>query len=191
MYTLTSLKTNLSEKSILSVSIINSSVNIFTWICIYLIIFHWSIFEHSFFWAVTYLPNLYISCCQMVSDIFNAFEIDSVTSTETMTRAILRSDFTRRLRNWQVFEMLKPFLKIDVVFDHLKDVRNLNTLWYHKKHPTNGVFRKRCSENMQKIDTAPCRSVILIKLLCKLSWNHTSAWVFSCKFVAYFQNIFS
>ena len=32
----------------------------------------------------------------------------------------------------------------------------------------------------------PCRSVISIKLLI-----HTSAWVFSCKFAAYFQNTFS
>ena len=29
----------------------------------------------------------------------------------------------------------------------------------------------------------PCRSAISIKLL----WNRTSAWVFSCKFAAYFQ----
>ena len=33
----------------------------------------------------------------------------------------------------------------------------------------------------------PCRSVISIKL----HWHHTLAWVFSCKFVAYFQNTFS
>ena len=31
-----------------------------------------------------------------------------------------------------------------------------------------------------------CRSVISLKLL-----NHTSTWVFSCKFAAYFQNTFS
>ena len=38
----------------------------------------------------------------------------------------------------------------------------------------------------------PCRSAISIKLLCKqFYWNHTSAWVFSCKFAAYFQNTFS
>ena len=45
----------------------------------------------------------------------------------------------------------------------------------------------------------PYRSVISIKLQSNLgtsSWvfgmeNHTSAWVFSCKFAAYFQNTFS
>ena len=29
------------------------------------------------------------------------------------------------------------------------------------------------------------------KVVLHLYWNHTSAWVFSCKFAAYFQNTFS
>ena len=29
------------------------------------------------------------------------------------------------------------------------------------------------------------------KVVLQLYWNHTSAWVFSCKFAAYLQNIFS
>ena len=39
----------------------------------------------------------------------------------------------------------------------------------------------------------PCWSAISIKLLVALQlyWNHTSSWVFSCKFAAYFQNTFS
>ena len=36
----------------------------------------------------------------------------------------------------------------------------------------------------------PYRSVISRKLLCNY-WNHISAWMFSCKFAAYFQNTFS
>ena len=47
----------------------------------------------------------------------------------------------------------------------------------------------------------PCRSVISIKLLSnfieitlrhakQLHGSHTSAWVFSCRFAAYFQNTF-
>ena len=44
-----------------------------------------------------------------------------------------------------------------------------------QKQPSGGVLRKRCSENIQQI-----------------YWrNHTSAWVFSCKFAAYFQNTIS
>ena len=33
----------------------------------------------------------------------------------------------------------------------------------------------------------PCRSAVALQLY----WNRTSAWVFSCKFAAYFQNTFS
>ena len=32
-----------------------------------------------------------------------------------------------------------------------------------------------------------CRSVILVKLLKQLYWNHNSVWVFSCKFEVYFH----
>ena len=45
-----------------------------------------------------------------------------------------------------------------------------------QKQPSRSVLNKRCSENMQQI---------------QLYWNRTSAWVFSCKFAAYFQNTFS
>ena len=37
----------------------------------------------------------------------------------------------------------------------------------------------------------PCQSLISIKLLNQLYWNYTSAWVFSSKFAAHFQNNFS
>ena len=36
----------------------------------------------------------------------------------------------------------------------------------------------------------PCRSEISI-VAEQLYWNHTSAWVFSCKVAAYFENTFS
>ena len=36
----------------------------------------------------------------------------------------------------------------------------------------------------------PCQSVIAIKLLKQLYLNHISAWVFSCKFAAYFHKPF-
>ena len=39
----------------------------------------------------------------------------------------------------------------------------------------------------------PLTYVIFIKnkVAKQLYWNHTSAWVFSCKFAAYFQNTFT
>ena len=57
-----------------------------------------------------------------------------------------------------------------------------------QKQPSRGVLRKRCSENMQRI----YRKTLMLKcdfnkVTKQLYWTHTSAWVFSCKFAAYFQ----
>ena len=45
-------------------------------------------------------------------------------------------------------------------------------VFYKQKQPSKGVLRKRCSKIMQQIYRR----------------NQFSAWVFSCKFLAYFQN---
>ena len=37
---------------------------------------------------------------------------------------------------------------------------------------------------------APMPKYDFSKFAKQLYWNHTSAWVFSCKFAPYFQNIF-
>ena len=75
----------------------------------------------------------------------------------------------------------------------------LNKYWssiekYHKtnmprkasvqKQSSRGVLKKMCSENMQQI----YRRTPMPK---QLYWNRISAWVFCCKFSAYFQNTFS
>ena len=60
-----------------------------------------------------------------------------------------------------------------------------------QKQPSRGALRKRCSENMQQIyrrtSMPKCDFNKVTKQIC---WNHTSAWMSSCKFAAYFQNIF-
>ena len=53
--------------------------------------------------------------------------------------------------------------------------------------PQPGVFRKRCSENMLEIDwRAPMPNINppenTHKVALQVYWNHTSAYVFSCKF---------
>ena len=54
------------------------------------------------------------------------------------------------------------------------------------------VLTKRCFENMQQIyRRTPMPKCDFNKVALRLYWNRTSAWVFSCKFAAYFQNIFS
>ena len=45
---------------------------------------------------------------------------------------------------------------------------------------------------MQQIySRTPLRKFAFNKIALQLYWNRTSAWVFSCKFVTYFQNTFS
>ena len=65
---------------------------------------------------------------------------------------------------------------------------------YHnqQKQPSRHVLRKSCFENMQQIyRRIPMPKCNFNRVAKQLYWNHTSAWVFSCKFVAYFQNSFS
>ena len=52
-------------------------------------------------------------------------------------------------------------------------------------------LRKRCSENMQQIHRrTPLSNCDFNKDALQLYWHHTSPWVFSCKFAAYFQSTF-
>ena len=47
---------------------------------------------------------------------------------------------------------------------------------------------KRCSENMHQIYRRTPMKSNFNKFSKQLYWNQTLAWVFSCKFAAYFQN---
>ena len=61
---------------------------------------------------------------------------------------------------------------------------------YQKQSPR-GLLRKRCSENMQQIyRRTPRLKCDFNKVAKKLCGNHTSAWVRSCIFAAYFRNNF-
>ena len=52
---------------------------------------------------------------------------------------------------------------------------------------TQSVLRKRCSENMQQIyRRTPMPKCDSNKVAKQLYWNHTSEWMFSCKFAACF-----
>ena len=62
---------------------------------------------------------------------------------------------------------------------------------FFQKQPFRGVLRKRYSENMQQIyrrtSIPKCDSN---KFALQYYWNYTLAWVFACKFAAYFQKTF-
>ena len=48
-------------------------------------------------------------------------------------------------------------------------------------------FRNKCSEYMQQIyKRTPMTRCDFKKVAKQFYWNHTSAWVFSCKFAVYF-----
>ena len=58
----------------------------------------------------------------------------------------------------------------------------------NQKQPSRGVLRKMGSENMQQIyGRTPVPKSDFNKVALQLYWNLTSAWVFSCKFAAYFR----
>ena len=60
-----------------------------------------------------------------------------------------------------------------------------------QKQPFSGVLKKRYPGNMQQIyRRTPMPKCDFIKVAEKPYWNGTLTWMFSCKFVAYFQSIF-
>ena len=61
-----------------------------------------------------------------------------------------------------------------------------------QKQQSRGFLKKRCAKNMQQIyRITPMPECNFSKVALQLYWNHTSAWVFSYKFAAYFQNTLS
>ena len=54
----------------------------------------------------------------------------------------------------------------------------------HQRYSSEKVFWKYAAD-LQENTNAEARFQSK-----ELYWNHTSAWVFSCKFTAYFQNLF-
>ena len=54
-----------------------------------------------------------------------------------------------------------------------------------------GILREKCHENMQKIYSRTPMGKCDFKGGKQLYSNHTSTWVFSCKFAAHLQNTFS
>ena len=71
-------------------------------------------------------------------------------------------------------------------------VNNVKLIFYiHKKNPT--LFRSSHPEVFLEKGDLKIYSKFTGEHSCQsaIYWNHTSAWVFSRKFAAYFQNIFS
>ena len=66
-----------------------------------------------------------------------------------------------------------------------------NNRAYSKKQAKKQMFWKHAANLLE--NEHPCQ-IVMLNLLCQIAkqlyWNHILAWVFSCKFAAYFQSSF-
>ena len=89
-----------------------------------------------------------------------------------------------------VLTMFWEFRRVSFVNSAGLRSRFIDFQW--QKQPSRGVLKKRCSENMPQIyRRTPMPKCTFNKVAKQPYWNRTLAWVFSCKFAAYFQNTFS
>ena len=105
----------------------------------------------------------------------------------------LFSDLRKKRNSW-----LRLFKLNSIWFEKYK--RNINRhcaikkrvayiYMYRNSHPEVFLGKRVLKICSRFTGENPCRSAISVKL--QLYWNRTSAWVFSCKSAAYFQNTFS
>ena len=95
--------------------------------------------------------------------------------------------FTECLR---VTASLKSFVALEVL--ESKEIVGLKEiLFFWQIQPSRDFLRMSCSENMQQnYRRTPMPKCDFSNVGKQLYWNGTSAWVFYCKFAAYFQNSF-
>ena len=89
------------------------------------------------------------------------------------------------------FQQLHYFLILPSLLDPFSTIARRRRRKYQKQ-PSRGIPRKKCSEDMQQIYNRTAMPKCNFNKVAKqlYYWNHTLAWVFSCKFAAYFQNTF-
>ena len=91
-------------------------------------------------------------------------------------------------KRWTLYHV---FIDINAISKEIF-FKNSVSLRKRQKQPSRGVLMKRCSENMQQIyKRTPTPICDFNEVTKQLYWNHTLAWVISCKFTADFQSIFS
>ena len=102
-------------------------------------------------------------------------------------------DYFQETTNSQLltsFQQLHCFLILPSLLDPFSTIARLRHRKYQEQ-PSRDVLRKRCSENTQQIyRRTPMPKSDFNKVAKQLYWNHILAWVFACKFPAYFQSTF-
>ena len=100
----------------------------------------------------------------------------------------------------EIFLLKNSKRKLIAVLDILKSCWHINHVdfWYMQmNYIFSEVAIQRCSykkvfrKYAANYKRTPMWKCDFNKFATQLYWNRTSAWAFSCKFAAYFQNIFS
>ena len=97
------------------------------------------------FWT-TYLHSFYVLCLRGCEEIFTMDEIKRLNGLFFFLYQVLSN-----LKVHQMFQ--QPFLTSFCILHNLpieNPSPDYHRLHYFQKHPSRGVLRKRCSENMQK-----------------------------------------
>ena len=97
----------------------------------------------------------------------------------------LRKEINRLLRKWMSNISSLSYYWEKPLFLKLRSSKFKKL----QKQPFRGVLLKRCSKQIYR--RTPMPKCNFNEVALQLYWNCTSAWVFSCKFAAYFQNNFS
>ena len=87
---------------------------------------------------------------------------------------------------------LEPFSwHVESIVEYFSKIIGSYCNWFTWKQPCRSVLWKRCSRNVQQVYwRKPIQKCDFNKVALQIYWSHTSAWMFSCKLAAYFQNTF-
>ena len=102
-----------------------------------------------------------------------------------------RIEKRRKSQDFDSTDSFSLWESMDHILNHLICCLFQNQPLTDQKQPFRGGLRKRCSENMQQICwRKPIQKCDFNKVSKQLCWNHSSRWVFSCKFTEHFQSTF-
>ena len=150
----------------------------------------------TIYFVTPYYPNFIIHWSKKmklsVADILRKCEksLQKIRICSHILQKSMKENFS--IMQWFYRSFSNNYLLVidsSLIFKLVKGVTIVSEV---QKQPPIGVFKKRCSENMQQIyRRTPIPKCDFNKVSEQLYWNRTSARVFSCKFTAYFPNTFS
>ena len=138
--------------------------------------------ENIVFWKSKKLESFWLISLVVRSDTFENFNCFTWKS-ETHVN-------WNKKTGWALTPIETQFVYVITGNKKLRNSKNMLIQQIHRsnqKQPSIGVLSKRCFENMRQIyRRTPMPKCDFNEVALQLYWNHTSAWVFYCKFAAYF-----